>query len=211
MSAADSLRLLINTAVPTVSLAPCLRDKTETVDIRSAWSWLAVMINCFCFAFTVNSSVHAFISRFVDFFLPLQKRCNVISRIADKRPEKPNIGQAHVKSRARRVSPLPTLRNRPGSSQRHSQAMAGRTKLRASRELSLPSRHSRLTDVCESITKSHALFLSPTALSRHTRGTAATLEVGAPPKAQSCGWPSRATLLLTIRSDARALQPHKTR
>ena len=41
---------------------------------------------------------------------------NVLSRIADKIPTKQNIGQAHGMSRVRRVSSLPTVRDRSGSS-----------------------------------------------------------------------------------------------
>ena len=56
--------------------------------------------------------------------------------------------------------------------QRYSQAMAGCTKRRASRQLSLSSRQSRLADIDEINTKSPAICLSWRALSRHMLFTA---------------------------------------
>ena len=56
-----------------------------------------------------------------------------------------------------------------GHPQPHSQAMAGRRKRRARRELSSSSRQSRLTDIVESNTKSRAISLSWRALSYHVR------------------------------------------
>ena len=53
---------------------------------------------------------------FAEFFPPRQNTEKLISRIADKSPTKQNIRQAHDMSRVRRVSPFPTVRDRPGSS-----------------------------------------------------------------------------------------------
>ena len=52
---------------------------------------------------------------FPDFFRPRQNAEKLNSRIADKSLTKQNIGQAHSLSRVGRVSPLPTVRDRPGS------------------------------------------------------------------------------------------------
>ena len=54
-----------------------------------------------------------------------------------------------------------------GHPQGHSQAMAGRRKPRSSRELSLSSRQSVLTDIAEINMNSPAIFLSWRALSHH--------------------------------------------
>ena len=120
-------------------------------------------------------------------------------------------------SRVRRASPLPTVRDiDQGHPQPHFQAMAGRRKRRESRALPLSSRQSRLTAVCEINNKSPAIFLSWTALSRNKLSIATLARHGRPsrshgtPAARSSGYPPRAPPVLTIRSDARALQPHET-
>ena len=111
------------------------------------------------------------------------------------------------------------------------QAMAGRRKHRAPRERCSSIRQSRLTDIAEIYTKSPAIFvswrafslqkfifMSWRALSRQklfklrSRGTVASLGIGAPIAARSSGRPARAPLILTIRSDERCnLMKHDTR
>ena len=71
-----------------------------------------------------------------------------------------------------------------GHPQPHSQAMAGRRKRRESRELRLSSRQSRLTDVGEINTKSPAIFLSWTALSRDKLSIATLARHGRPSRSQ---------------------------
>ena len=123
-------------------------------------------------------------SRFCWFFPPRQNTEKIISRIADKSPTKQNIGQAHGMSSVRRVSPLPNVRDRLRSSPASFQAMTGCRKCRASRELPLSSRPSRLTDIGEINTKSPAIFLSWTALSRDKLSMATLARHGRPSRSQ---------------------------
>ena len=143
---------------------------------------LGSLLTVFCFAFSWKfNELQLFMSRFADFFPPRQNTEKLNSRIADKSPTKQNIGQAHGMSRVRRASPLPTVQNRPGSSPESFPDNSWSQKRRASRELSLSSRQSRLTDIREINTKSLAIFLSWTALSREKLSIDALARHGRPP------------------------------
>ena len=83
-----------------------------------------LIINCFFFRvfakisrFRENFTICSILCRvLLNFVLPGKNTEKFNSRIADKSPTKQNIGQAHGMSPVRRVSPPPTLRDRPGSS-----------------------------------------------------------------------------------------------
>ena len=162
--------------------------------------------------------ISVFFSRFADFFLTPAKFLKTNSRLA----EKPRIVAEHrVGAPCEPCAPCHHLslhRIDQGHNQGNSQAMAGRRKRRAQRELYSPSRQSRFTDIAEINTKSPAIFMSCRASSRQklsSRGTArhgrlSSLGTRAPLAARSSGRPTRAPLVLTIRSDGRVLQPHKT-
>ena len=81
-----------------------------------------------------------------------------------------------------RLSPLYGIDQ--GHPQRHSEAMAGRGKRRASRELSGSCRQSRLTDIGEINTKSPAIFLSWMAFSRHKLFIATVARYGRPSRSR---------------------------
>ena len=78
-----------------------------------------------------------------------------------------NIGQAHGVSRVHRVATWHCTRYRIDQShpQGHAQAVAGRRKRRAQRELYASSRQSRFTDMADIHTKSPSTFISWRALS----------------------------------------------
>ena len=143
-------------------------------------------------------------SRIAEFFPARQNTAKIIRELQTKARQSRTWGRRTVWAvcGAYRHSPMYGIDQ--GHPQPYSQAMAGRRKCRGSRELALSSRQSRLTDVGKINSKSRAIVLSRTALSR---GTVAPLEVRAPPAARSSEYPPRAPLVLTIRSDARALQP----
>ena len=110
---------------------------------------------------------------------------NVLSRIADKIPTKQNIGQAHGMSRERRVLPsLPTVRDRPGSSPAslpgHGWSQKAPCISRAPFVQSTGPTH-RLGEIN---TKSPAIFLSWTALSRDKLSIATLAKHGRPSRNQ---------------------------
>ena len=94
--------------------------------ITTVVSQLKVVIDFFFCAFSGKiHQLQEIISRFADFF-PRQNTYNIFSRIADERPTKQSIGQAHDMSRVRRVSPAYRHSRLygidEGHPQRHSQA-----------------------------------------------------------------------------------------
>ena len=66
--------------------------------------------------FTEISRISAFCFAFSDFFPPRQNTEKQFRELQTKSTTKQNIGQAHGMSLVRRVSPLPAVRDRPGSS-----------------------------------------------------------------------------------------------
>ena len=120
---------------------PAVRLRTECTYLQNkregcTYCCLGSLLTVFCFAFSWKfNELQLFMSRFADFFPPRQNTEKLNSRIADKSPTKQNIGQAHGMSRVHRVSPPPLYGIDQGHPQRHSQAMAGRRKRRASRDL----------------------------------------------------------------------------
>ena len=123
-----------------------------------------------------NSRISGGFSRFADFLsTPAKYLKNNISRIAGKSCI---VAEHRVASPCEPCAPCrrPALhRTDQGNSQGHSQAVAGRRKRRAQRELYSSSRQSRLTDTAEINTKSPTIFTSLGALSLQKlslRGTA---------------------------------------
>ena len=108
----------------------------------------------------------------------------IFSRVADKSPTNQNIVQAHGMSRVRRVSPLPTVRDRPGSSPAsfpgHGWSQKAPCIRRAHLVHSAESTH-RHREIC---TKSPAIFLSWTALSRDKLSIATLASHGRPSRSQ---------------------------
>ena len=177
------------------------------------------VVSDYVFFFAFSRKIHEFqhsVARFAAFFPPRQNTEKYFRDLQTKKPAKQNIGQAHGMSRVRRLSQLPTVRDRPDSSPASfpghgwSQNAPCITRAPFVRSTEPTHRHGEVN------TRSPAIFLLWTALSRDKLSIATLARHGrpvgvrAPPAARSSGCPPRAPLVLTIRSDARALQPHQT-
>ena len=162
----------------------CIRDSYSRLKL----SWLlGSLLTTFFLRFHGNFTNLSILCRVLLNFLLLGKIPETIfSRVADKSPTNQNIVQAHGMSRVRRVSPLPTVRDRPGSSPAsfpgHGWSQKAPCIRRAHLVHSAESTH-RHREIC---TKSPAIFLSWTALSRdklsivRSRGTVSPLGVRVP-------------------------------
>ena len=117
-------------------------------------------------------------SRFAHCFPPRQSTETIIREWHAKARQRRTSGRRTVQTvcAAYRHSPLYGIDQ--GHPQLHFQSMAVRRKRRKSREITLSSRQSRLTDVGEINRKSSAIFLSWTALSRDKLSIAALARHG---------------------------------
>ena len=123
-------------------------------------------------------------SRFAEFFPARQNTEKIIGKLQTVARRSGTSGKVHGMSHEHCVSPLPNVRDRLRSSPASFQAMTGCRKCRASRELPLSSRPSRLTDIGEINTKSPAIFLSWTALSRDKLSIATLARHSRPSRSQ---------------------------
>ena len=159
-----------------------LHTLTHTDRLRVVINYFEVLF--FFRVFTENSRISAFCLSFCSIFSSSAKYLKIISRIADKSLTKQNIVQAHGMSRVRRVSPLPTVRDRPGSSPASfpghgwSQKAPCITRAHFVQSTEPTHRHGQIN------TNSPAILLSWTALSRDKLSKATLARHGRPSRSQ---------------------------